>query len=272
MNRISVRLEQLKKESRKALVTYVVCGDPAPQHTLQVMKSLVKAGADIIELGVPFSDPMAEGPVIQKAHERALEHNVSLTQTMEIVAEFRKSDSDTPVVLMGYANPVERMGYTRFAELALHSGVDGLLTVDLPAEEGSELDKCLAERGLENIFLIAPTTSTKRIKSICDAARGFVYYVSVKGVTGSSSLDANSVEERVAAIREVSHTPVLVGFGIKDAPSAKQIGQVSDGVVVGSALVNIMADNAAQPEKMLQELEVLVGSMRLALDELAEGK
>lgn len=268
MNRINTTLTQLKEKKRKALVTYIVCGDPDPQMTVSIMHQLVEAGADIIELGVPFSDPMAEGPIIQKGHERALEHKVSLSSCMNTVAEFRQRDTSTPVVLMGYANPVERMGYSAFAQKAAAAGVDGLLTVDLPPEEGSELDVQLREAGLENIFLVAPTTSAVRTKEICEAARGFVYYVSVKGVTGASHLDVANVQQQVAGIRAVAHTPVLVGFGIKDAESAKSVGAVSDGVVVGSALVNIMAENAADAEAIGSKLQALVSSMRNALDEL----
>lgn len=271
MNRINATLANLRSENRKALVTYIVCGDPAPSYTVKAMHTLVDAGADIIELGVPFSDPMAEGPVIQKGHERALEHSVSLTDCMATVAEFRKTNSDTPIVLMGYANPVERMGYANFAERAQAAGVDALLTVDLPPEEGGDLDTQLQQAGLENIFLIAPTTSTERVAEICEAARGFVYYVSVKGVTGAGHLDVGSVEEKVGAIKNVARTPVLVGFGIKDAASAKAVASVSDGVVVGSALVSIMANGAKQnAEAINTELHALVSSMRSSIDELGE--
>jgi len=267
VNRINATLAQLAEANKKALVTYIVCGDPDPSVTVPAMHALVKAGADIIELGVPFSDPMAEGPVIQKSHERALEHNVSLRTCMAAVAEFRQNDSTTPVVLMGYANPVERMGYATFAETAKNSGVDALLTVDLPPEEVSELDLQLREHGLENIFLVAPTTSAERTKKLCEAARGFVYYVSFKGVTGASNLDVDEVATQVQAIRKVAHTPVLVGFGIKDAESAKAVASVSDGVVVGSALVNIMARHT-DIDTIVSELHELVASMRSALDQL----
>jgi len=268
LNRINATLAQLKEANRKALVTYIVCGDPDPSLTVSAMHSLVEAGADIIELGVPFSDPMAEGPVIQKGHERALEHGVSLRACMATVSEFREKDATTPVVLMGYANPVERMGYKTFAESAKASGVDALLTVDLPPEEGSDLDLELRRNELENIFLVAPTTSSERTQKICEAARGFVYYVSFKGVTGASHLDVDAVSTKVRAIREVARTPVLVGFGIKDAESAKAVGAVSDGVVVGSALVKIMA-KGDDIDTISNQLSTLVGSMRSALDELA---
>lgn len=268
MNRINKTLASLKADGKKALVTYIVSGDPNPDCTVEAMNALVAGGADILELGVPFSDPMAEGPVIQKAHERALAKGTSLRKTMALVAEFRKQNQHTPVVLMGYANPVEKMGYETFVSLAKESGVDGLLTVDLPPEEGRSLDELLQANELENIFLIAPTTSDSRIEQVCEIARGFVYYVSFKGVTGAAHLDSSAVAENVQKIKKVAHTPVLVGFGIKDAASAKSVGAVSDGVVVGSALVNLMQANAADPEVMNKELESLVNSMRVALDEL----
>ena len=264
--RISACLNALAGEGRKALVCYIVCGDPDLDSTLAAMHRLVEAGADIIELGVPFSDPMAEGPVIQKAHERALAAGASLHKTLSLVAEFRKNDTRTPVILMGYANPVERMGYETFAAKASEVGVDGLLTVDLPPEEVADLDACLQARGLDNIFLIAPTTSDARIRAICGAARGFVYYVSFKGVTGADRLDADSVASSVQRIREHAQCPVMVGFGIKDAASAKAVAIHADGIVVGSALVSAMAASA-QGGDGLDQLQALVKSMRLALDE-----
>lgn len=268
MNRITQTLDQLQSEDKKALVAYIVSGDPKPEYTVDAMHALVSGGADIIELGVPFSDPMAEGPVIQKAHERALAGRTTLRKTLAAVSEFRKCDAKTPVILMGYANPVEKMGYESFSDSAKEAGVDGLLTVDLPPEEAQSLDSYLKKNELENIFLIAPTTSKERIKSLCEVARGFVYYVSFKGVTGAAHLDASAVEKNVIEIKKVAHTPVLVGFGIKDATSAKAVGAVSDGVVVGSALVNLMLEHGGDSEKMNKELESLVRSMRDALDEL----
>ncbi len=270
MNRINLTLQSLREKRRKALVTYIVSGDPSPGATVAAMHALVDAGADIIELGVPFSDPMAEGPVIQRGHERALAQGASLRKTLAYVSEFRARDANTPVVLMGYANPVERMGYKHFAQLAKEAGVDGLLTVDLPLEEGGELDTCLQEAGLENIFLVAPTTSSARIKDICEAARGFVYCVSFKGVTGADRLDVEAIAENLAGVKSVAKTPVLVGFGIKDAASAKQIGKLSDGVVVGSALVNAMAQNSGNLDAIIHALASIIQPMRHALDELVE--
>ncbi len=269
MSRITSTLAQLREANRKALVSYIVCGDPTLAATLDAMHELVKAGTDIIELGVAFSDPMAEGPVIQLGHERALKGGASVRATLELVSEFRKQNSETPVVLMGYANPVARMGYAVFAEAAAKAGVDALLTVDLPPEESHELDAELAKHDLDNIYLLAPTSKEARIKTICDAARGFVYYVSVKGVTGSGSLNADDVAQRVEKIRAQAHTPVLVGFGIKDAKSAKAVAACSDGVVVGSAYVSIMAKAADTPmPEVLKELHTLVSSIRQGLDEL----
>lgn len=269
MNRISQCLGALKEQGRKALVTYIVNGDPHKDVGLDAMNALVEGGADIIELGVPFSDPMAEGPVIQRGHERALEHHTSLIDTFALVKQFRKTNDKTPVVIMGYANPIERMGYELCADRALEAGVDGILTVDLPVEEAHEHNAILKLRGVENIFLIAPTTTEERVANIAGLAGGFIYYVSLKGVTGAGNLDVAAVEKRVNLIRQHSNLPVLVGFGIKDDQSASAIGRVSDGVVVGSVLVDAMgalhdADNAV----ICQRLRDIITPMRSALDDL----
>ncbi|MDZ7922564.1 MAG: tryptophan synthase subunit alpha [Marinagarivorans sp.] len=245
MNRITTTLHSLNTEGRKALVTYIVNGDPAPDVTLVTMHSMVANGADILELGVPFSDPMAEGPTIARGHERALAHGISLASTMALVAEFRKTNSITPVVLMGYANPIERMGYETFAQKAAVAGVDGVLTVDLPPEESADFDVELKAAGIENIFLIAPTTATARIAHITAMASGFIYYVSLKGVTGAGNLDIASVEAKVAEIRATTKLPVMVGFGIKDGASAKAASQCADGAVIGSSLVALMTEGSA---------------------------
>lgn len=270
MSRIAATFERLEQGGKKAVIPYIVAGDPEPGFTVEAMHGLVKAGADIIELGVPFSDPMAEGPVIQLAHERALEHNVSLRDALGMVSRFRETDKDTPVVLMGYANPVEVMGYQAFADAAASAGVDGLLTVDLPPEEGAELNRLLAEKGLDTIFLIAPTTVEERVKQICDAATGYLYYVSLKGVTGASHLDIDSVNEKMALIRRHTQLPISVGFGIKDAESACAVGSVSDGVVIGSAIVKAVNELAASGEKNAEILASpavnLINSIRTALD------
>ena len=214
MNRIAKQMQELKQRRRKALVTYIVNGDPTPDLTLAAMHRLVESGADILEIGVPFSDPMAEGPVIQRGHERALVHGTSLRGTLALVKAFRETDERTPVVLMGYANPVERMGYAAFAEAAADAGVDGLLTVDLPPEEAEDLHRQLRQHGMESIFLLAPTSAESRVKRVAELAGGFIYYVSLKGVTGASHLDIGSVKEKLDVIARHSQLPVMVGFGI----------------------------------------------------------
>lgn len=271
MNRITERLAALKESGTKALVAYIVNGDPRQDITVSAMQALVEAGADIIELGVPFSDPMAEGPVIQRAHERALDAGASLKSTLDIVAQFRQTDSNTPVVLMGYANPVERMGYEKFAEEAVKAGVDGLLTVDLPPEESEALTGILHQANIETISLIAPTTTDDRIAKITQLSSGFLYYVSVKGVTGSGNLDGEAVKSKVELIRSHSDLPVLVGFGIKDAASATLVGQHADGVIVGSVLVNAMAETAdASDATTKQKLIDVLAPIRQALNELTD--
>ncbi|MBX2857997.1 MAG: tryptophan synthase subunit alpha [Cellvibrionaceae bacterium] len=270
MSRITEVLQQCRASGRKALVTYIVNGDPRPEVTLAAMHALVAAGADIIELGVPFSDPMAEGPVIQKGHERALVHHTSLAGCISLVGEFRQTNRETPVVLMGYANPLERMGYGAFGTAASAAGVDGLLTVDLPPEEASKLKQELAQLNLDTIYLIAPTTTEQRIASIVSLASGFVYYVSLKGVTGAGHLDADSVQQKVTEIRRHTALPLLVGFGIKDADSAKAIGACADGVVVGSVLVKAMGEATDQScEDICQRLTEITASIRSGLDSLS---
>lgn len=266
MNRITKKIQALKQQQRKALITYIVNGDPTPEITLASLHALVDAGADILEIGVPFSDPMAEGPVIQRGHERALAHGTSLRGTLELVKAFREQNQDTPVVLMGYANPVERMGYAEFAQAAAEVGVDGLLTVDLPPEEAEDLHSQLQERGLESIFLLAPTSTDERVKRVAELAGGFIYYVSLKGVTGASHLDISSVKEKLAVISRYSELPVMVGFGIKDGLSAQAVSSYADGVVVGSALVEVMGSGHSQTQ-ILEGLSTKVASIRAALDE-----
>lgn len=267
MNRITRRFEALKAQNRKALVTYVINGDPRPSVTLDTMHALVEKGVDVIELGIPFSDPMAEGPVIQLGHERALEHNTSLTGSLDIVKQFREKDQDTPIIFMGYANPIERMGYDEFAKSAAEAGVDGVLTVDLPPEEAQSFDAELKQVGLENIFLLAPTTTQKRIHQILSFASGFVYYVSLKGVTGAGNIDLDAVSDKVTMIKEKTQLPICVGFGIKDAASAKAIAEHSDGVVVGSVLVNKMGELAHESdETIIDAVSNIVSDIRVGLD------
>lgn len=269
MSRISQRLAQAKASGKKILVAYVVNGDPFPQATLPTMHAMVEQGVDVIELGVPFSDPMAEGPVIQKGHERALEHSISLKGTLEVVKQFRATNSTTPVVLMGYANPVERFGYAEFAKAAAAAGVDGLLTVDLPPEEVVVLKAELDANGLDNIFLLAPTTTVDRARKIAAHASGFLYYVSLKGVTGAGHLDVSSVQSKLSEFGQLTDLPVCVGFGIKDPETAKAVASLADGVVVGSVLVEKMGSLA---DKTAQEIASATGDIisgiRKAIDTL----
>jgi len=266
MNRIQVTLDKLAADNRKALVSYIVAGDPDLVSTVPLMHQLVKSGTDIIEIGVPFSDPSAEGPTIQRAHERALANRVGLGQLLELIKEFREQDSTTPVLLMGYANPIEWMGYDQFCQAAKGAGVDGALTVDIPPEEAAPLNDALEANGLFNVFLLAPTTSDDRISSIANMASGFLYYVSLKGVTGAASLDVASVEEKLSHIRARTKLPVCVGFGIKDAETAKSVAAIADGVVIGSAIVDAVF-KADSLEQALIAIEELLTPIRAAIDE-----
>lgn len=265
MNRIDSRLAALDSENKKALVAYLVAGDPSIEASLAAMHCMVKNGVDIIELGVPFSDPSAEGPSIQRGHERALANNIGLKDVFNLVAEFRKADQETPIVLMGYTNPIEWMGIEAFAKQAVETGVDGALTVDLPPEEAIAYTSIFKEYGLVNIFLIAPTTSDARMQSIVDSASGFLYYVSLKGVTGSAKLDVSEVKERVATIRNCSDLPVCVGFGIKTAESAAAVSRFASGVVIGSAIVDILG-KCTSAEQTVSELEPYLTAIRNAID------
>lgn len=251
---------------RKLLIPFITAGDPDLDTSLALMHTLVDAGADIIELGVPFSDPMADGPVVQAASERALQHSVSLIDVIALVARFRQSDTRTPIVLMGYMNPVETLGYSEFARRASEAGVDGLLTVDLPPEEAGELLDELKGAGLDAIFLLSPTSPDQRIKDVCEAVSGYLYYVSLKGVTGAANLDPANVATRVAHIKSMSNIPVAVGFGIHDAESAAAISRTADAVIVGSALVALVAEHGKDSERLHKELHGKVNAMRLAMD------
>ncbi len=266
MSLLAQRFEKLKQQGKTALIPYITAGDPLPEITVDLMQDLVSAGADVIELGVPFSDPMADGPVIQRASERALEYHVSLSDVLEMVQQFRMLDGETPVVLMGYLNPIEIMGYENFAERAAEAGVDGVLIVDVPPEEGEGLQAILKTWDLDQIYLIAPTSTEERIQRICDLSGGFVYYVSIKGVTGASHLDLADLESHLEQVRSRTTLPVGVGFGIKDAATAAAVGEMADAVVVGSALVSRIEALADQPEKIGASLRELLASMRQALD------
>jgi len=250
MNRIDVAFAALRARGRTALIPYVTAGDPSPALTLPIMHALVEAGADVIELGVPFSDPMADGPVIQRASERALAQHVGMKDVLAIVRRFREANASTPVVLMGYANPVEAMGVARFADRAKEAGVDGVLVVDYPPEEAEAFAAELDARGLAAIFLLAPTTPADRMDAVARIARGYVYYVSLKGVTGAGHLDTAEVARRIAEIRRHVSIPVGVGFGIRDAGSACAVAERADAVVIGSRIIQEIesgpADEAPQ--------------------------
>lgn len=234
-----------KKGARPALIPYVTAGDPSPQATVPLMHALVEAGADVIELGVPFSDPMADGPVVQRATQRAIEKGVGLVHVLHMVQEFRRTNAVTPVVLMGYANPIERFGQEAFASKASEAGVDGVLVVDYPPEEMIDFGAYLDKAGVAPIFLLAPTSTEDRIKKVAKIARGYVYYVSLKGVTGAGTIDVAEVEQRLKSIRQHLNVPVGVGFGIRDAQSARRLGQVSDAVIIGSKLIETMEEAVA---------------------------
>jgi tryptophan synthase alpha chain len=266
MSRIKACFDRLKQNNRTALIPYIMAGDPDPAVTVPLMHAMVQAGADLIELGVPFSDPMADGPVIQVASERALEHHIGLHHVIDMVRSFRQQDSDTPVILMGYLNPVEVMGYEAFASAAGAAGVDGALTVDIPPEESHDLIQALRKQQLDPIYLIAPTSTTERIQSICANASGFVYYVSLKGVTGAANLQVQSVEDKIAEIRKYTDLPIGVGFGISDAARAAQVSQCADAVVVGSAIIKRVAENLADQVRMTDDVTALLKSMRQAMD------
>ena len=266
MSRIAGTFAGLRADGRRALVPFVTAGDPDPSVTVPLMHALVEAGADIVELGVPFSDPMADGPVVQRASERALAKGMTLARVLAMVSEFRRDDADTPVVLMGYLNPFEVTGYERFADAAAKAGVDGVITVDLPPEEADEFRAALVGHDIDPIFLLAPTSDERRIDRICAQASGFLYYVSLKGVTGAANIDVAEVAERVKRIKARTDLPVGVGFGIRDGESAARIAEVSDAVVVGSALIMRMEASMEAPARIPEEVAALLGSMRRAMD------
>lgn len=266
MSRLSTRFTELKKQGRVALIPYITAGDPQPTVTVPLLHALVSAGADVLELGVPFSDPMADGPVIQQAAERALMHHISLRHVFDMVREFRKQDSTTPVVLMGYLNPIEVLGYAAFAEAAAQAGVDGVLTVDLPPEEADEFVPAMRAHSLDPIFLLAPTSDADRLRRILAVASGFVYYVSLRGVTGAAHLDLTEVRTKVNAIKKQTVLPVGVGFGIGTPEDAARVAAFADAVVVGSALVKRIAALAATPDRIPAEAATFLAGLRAAMD------
>ncbi|SCZ85094.1 tryptophan synthase subunit alpha [Nitrosomonas mobilis] len=264
MNRITSTFAALAQQKRKALIPFITAGDPDPAVTVALMHQLVQSGVDIIELGVPFSDPMADGPTIQRSSERALKHHVGLRDVIVMVAKFRQKNQAVPVVLMGYANPIEAMGYAAFAEAASEAGVDGVLVVDYPPEECAEWVQQLKKWDIDPIFLLSPTTPETRLKQVAQLASGYVYYVSLKGVTGASHLDLDSVRDKLVQLRSYINLPIGVGFGIRDESTAHAIAQLADAVVVGSRIVEEIEQ--ASGDNPLEVVGNLVASMRRAID------
>ncbi len=263
-SRIAGVFAALRANGRKALIPFVTAGDPDKATTVPILHCLVAAGADILELGVPFSDPMADGPTIQRSSERALKHGTSLRDCLALVSEFRRTDNATPVVLMGYANPIESMGYAAFAAGAVSAGVDGVLVVDYPPEESADLHSVLAASGIDCIFLLSPTSVEQRMDDIARFASGYVYYVSLKGVTGAANLDLDEVAAKIPQIRKHVDLPIGVGFGIRDGETARAIARIADAVVIGSRLVQEIENSA--PGEVVGNLGRLVGGIRRAMD------
>ncbi|MCF6345541.1 MAG: tryptophan synthase subunit alpha [Thiomicrorhabdus sp.] len=267
MSRLHTKLATLKMAGKTALIPYITAGDPNPKATVGLMHLLVEKGADVIELGVPFSDPMADGPVIQKAVERALIHNVSLDDVLEYVRVFREKDAETPVVLMGYLNPIEAQGYEAFANAASSVGVDAVLTVDMPPEESKGYLEALQQANLDRIFLVSPTTPDNRLSAVNEKGSGFVYYVSLKGVTGSKELDVGDVARNMKRLQQSLNMPIGIGFGIKDGATAFEMAKIGDAVIVGSALVKLIEANQS---KGSYDIHLAIGNkmteFRTALD------
>ena len=263
MSRITAIFEKLRLARRAALIPFVTAGDPSPRQTVPVMHALVKGGADVIELGMPFSDPMADGPVIQRSSERALRHGVGVREVLASVAEFRRDDAATPVVLMGYANPIERMGLVAFVAAARAAGVDGVLIVDYPPEESADWLAALEGSGIDPIFLLSPTSSDARIELVSRVACGYIYYVSLKGVTGAANIDTLDVEAMIARIRARTGIPVGVGFGIRDGATARRVARIADAVVIGSRIVQEMID---APDCAPARAEAVTREFRTAMD------
>jgi tryptophan synthase alpha chain len=264
MSRIAARFEGLRAAKRKALIPYITAGDPHPALTVPLMRALVEAGADILELGVPFSDPMADGPVIQRSGERALKHGVGLGDVLNLVTEFRKEDSKTPLVLMGYANPIEAMGTARFVAAAREAGVDGVIVVDYPPEECADFAQLLRAKDIDPVFLLAPTSSDKRIHEVARVGSGYIYYVSLRGVTGAAHLDLAEVSSRIPRIRAATRLPIGVGFGIRDAESACRVAQTADAVVIGSRIIQEI--ESGSPDQAVSRVKAFLKPIRQALD------
>ena len=264
MSRITASFAALAEQKRTALVTFITAGDPAPEMTLPLMHALVAGGADILELGVPFSDPMAEGPVIQRACERALKFGVGMRDVFDYVRQFRATNQSTPVVLMGYANPIERIGADAFIRESIEAGVDGAIVVDYPPEECEQFAAAMRAGGLDMIFLLAPTSTEERIAQVAKVGGGFSYYVSLKGVTGAGNIDVEQVAQRLTAIRRHVKLPIGVGFGIRDAATARAVAAVADAVVIGSRIIQEI-ENTPQ-EGAVAAVQAFVAGIRAALD------
>jgi tryptophan synthase alpha chain len=264
MSRIQGSFEALAKAKRKALIPYITAGDPHPSLTVPLMRALVESGADILELGVPFSDPMADGPVVQRSGERALKHGVGLSNVLSMVKDFRKSDDATPVVLMGYANPIEAMGMEKFATAAKAAGVDGVIVVDYPPEECLEFSALMKRNDVDPIFLLAPTSTKKRIDEVARSGSGYLYYVSLRGVTGASNIDFSEIAKKIPAIRAATRMPIGVGFGIRDAESARRVAQAADAVVIGSRIIQEI--EAGSADSAVSRVKAFLKPIRQALD------
>jgi tryptophan synthase alpha chain len=264
MSRIQGRFEALAKAQRKALIPYITAGDPHPSLTVPLMRALVESGCDILELGVPFSDPMADGPVIQRSGERALKHGIALSHVLSMVSEFRRQDGETPIVLMGYANPIEAMGIERFAAAAKAAGIDGVIVVDYPPEECLDFSALLKRNGVDPIFLLAPTSTKKRIDEVARSGSGYLYYVSLRGVTGASNIDFSEISDKIPAIRAATRMPIGVGFGIRDAESARRIAASADAVVIGSRIIQEI--EAGSADQAVARVKAFLRPIREALD------
>jgi tryptophan synthase alpha chain len=264
MSRIQGRFEALAKARRKALIPYITAGDPHPSLTVPLMRALVESGCDILELGVPFSDPMADGPVIQRSGERALKNGVGLKDVLQLVTQFREEDEATPVVLMGYANPIEAMGIERFAAAAKAAGIDGVIVVDYPPEECLEFSALMKKNGVDPIFLLAPTSTKKRIDEVARSGSGYLYYVSLRGVTGAANIDLSEVASHIPQIRAATRLPIGVGFGIRDAESARRVAQTADAVVIGSRIIQEI--EAGSADQAVARVKAFLQPIRQALD------
>ena len=264
MSRIANTFKALKEANRKALIPYITAGDPHPDLTVSMMHALVDSGADMIELGIPFSDTMADGPTIQRASERALAHHVGLSHVFNMVKTFREKDTQTPIILMGYANHIEAIGAETFVERAKVSDVDGIITVDYPPEECTQFTKLLKEKNIDSIFLLSPTSELDRVKLIIEQASGFLYYVSLKGVTGAANIDIEQVKSKVSMIRKLTNLPIGVGFGVRDAATAKEVAKISDAVVVGSRMIQEIENS--KKDNLIQNISKLMKELREAVN------